>query len=273
MKNKNAHTSRFDIAITNPPYCGDLHLRILKCLVLHCEETINISPGDWLISYTARFKKRSRINSFKELASKISDVVILDRDKCNEEFGIGSWTDYAVIKFASDCDKYDLDNLINKDFFEEKVLQRVLRMDNVKNHFREGSRDFDNPYVLLPIFRGDYCGVKSKTEWISPDRKVAFGRRESGRNATINFDTQTEADNFFESLQTYFMRYIRLRIDNSMGISWRFCPFMKDYKEKWTDERFCNHFNLTEEEFDIIKKEIKKIDDFADLQKERIVSE
>jgi len=271
MKNTNAHTSRFDIAICNPPYCRKLHLEILDELVLHCDEIVNISPSDWLTNKTSRFRKKSKINTFKNLAIKIDDVLVMSREQMNKDFGMLAWTDLAISKFNNKA-SFDLDSLIIKDFFYEKVILKVLRMDAVFNHFIEGYRNFDTPYVTLPVFRGNVGNEKECSEWICPKREFAFSRNGGIRKATINFKTEEEAENFFLSLQTKFMRFLRTRLDSSMGISWNYCPYMKDYTQPWTDERFCDYFGITDEEKKVIEETINKIDN-KDLQKERVVSE
>lgn len=61
---------KFDVAIMNPPYDRNLHLKILEAVIPHVEKTVNISPCRWLQDPFAPYSTRSDYCKFEESVSK-----------------------------------------------------------------------------------------------------------------------------------------------------------------------------------------------------------
>ena len=47
----------FDKIIMNPPYCRNLHLKILREAMKHGDEIVNLSPIRWLQDPLAEYKQ------------------------------------------------------------------------------------------------------------------------------------------------------------------------------------------------------------------------
>ena len=60
----------FDVAIMNPPYDGNLHLKILATVAASVDKVINISPVRWLQDPLASQKKSSDYKRFEDTISK-----------------------------------------------------------------------------------------------------------------------------------------------------------------------------------------------------------
>ena len=61
---------KFDVAIMNPPYDGNLHLKILEKVIPIADKVVNISPARWLQDPLAKYKKNSDYNKFENSISK-----------------------------------------------------------------------------------------------------------------------------------------------------------------------------------------------------------
>ena len=58
---------KFDVAIMNPPYDKNLHLKILEKVIPIADNVVNISPVRWLFDPLAEYKKQS---DYKQICKK-----------------------------------------------------------------------------------------------------------------------------------------------------------------------------------------------------------
>ena len=68
----------------------------------------------------------------------------------------------------------------------------------------------------------------------------------------LNFNTENERHNAWQSYLTKFARFC-ICMDESTKLA----PYMDDYTEPWTDERFKQYFGLTDIEWQLIDMVIK----------------
>lgn len=68
----------------------------------------------------------------------------------------------------------------------------------------------------------------------------------------LNFNTEQERHNAWQSYLTKFARFC-ICMDESTKLA----PYMDDYTEPWTDERFKQYFGLTDIEWQLIDTVIK----------------
>ena len=68
----------------------------------------------------------------------------------------------------------------------------------------------------------------------------------------LNFNTEQERSNAWKAFHTKFVRFC-IMIDESIKL----VPYMDDYTEPWTDERFKQYFGLTDIEWQLIDTVIK----------------
>ena len=68
----------------------------------------------------------------------------------------------------------------------------------------------------------------------------------------LNFNTEQERYNAWQSYLTKFTRFC-VMLDESTKLA----PYMDDYTEPWTDERFKQYFGLTDIEWQLIDTVIK----------------
>lgn len=150
---------------------------------------------------------------------------------------------------------FDTHSLLKHLWFVNKVILRVK--DNIKDHStREGICDFSSPYTKISKFHG-HQGCRDFYEFTSPRLDVAKSTKSNGSQRTVNFETEEESTNFFNSLQTKFYKFINVCIKRDMYVQWRYAPWLGDYTHPWTDEDLYKYFNLSDDEIKLIESEIK----------------
>ena len=73
-----------------------------------------------------------------------------------------------------------------------------------------------------------------------------------GINA-VRFSNKNEAENYRQTQFTLFILFLDAISRVDIHIHSNFVPFMQDYTEPWTDERFYKYFNLTADEIKVIE--------------------
>ena len=61
---------------------------------------------------------------------------------------------------------------------------------------------------------------------IDPDSPMKF---------SVKFNTTNEAENFYDSLKTNFIKYVIYLNRHGQHVYWHRIPFMEDYSSPWTD--------------------------------------
>lgn len=84
---------------------------------------------------------------------------------------------------------------------------------------------------------------------IDPDSPMKF---------SVKFNTTYEAENFYDSLKTNFIKYVIYLNTHGQHVYWHRIPFMEDYSEPWNDERFYDYFGICSNDRKIIEDTIKK---------------
>ena len=112
---------KFDVAIMNPPYDGNLHLKILEKVISIADKVVNISPIDWLMNpYGGSVYNQYKHLKFNtiENAGLIKNIFNLDR--ASYTGGI-----YTIDKNANLTPDKFLYKFISTDFInyiDEKIL-------------------------------------------------------------------------------------------------------------------------------------------------------
>lgn len=266
-------SKKFDIAIMNPPYDRNLHLKILEKVIPHCEETINISPIRWLQDPLAKYKKNSDYNKFKEsIAEHIATLKELTTKEAGELFNIGVPFQLGIVKCTNEKQK----------LFEvksNKILDKVISQlpnERVKVICSEPKK-YD--CVVTLISGGKNGGTEAISHWMLSKQKAIYnnGKNENGetykeyRDKIIwgnlksksevthyEFDTKEERDNFYDACETTFFRYCFKMSLVDINVKLEFLPIMSDYTQPWTDERFREYFNITDEEWKEIEETMSK---------------
>ena len=87
---------------------------------------------------------------------------------------------------------------------------------------------------------------------VSKNYETAKKTHSAGGIKFLNFNTEQERYNAWQSYLTKFARFC-IMLDESIKLA----PYMDDYTEPWTDERFKQYFGLTDIEWQLIDTVIK----------------
>ena len=245
---------KFDHIIMNPPYCRNLHLKILNEAINHSDDIVNLSPIRWLQDPLAEYKRNSDFKKFENVRKHIESIEITSAKDASSLFGALIWTDLGVYHLSKDGG-FDTYCLLKHLWFVNKVILKVK--DSIKDHStREGVCDFSKPYIKISGLHGRQ-GSSNFYDFTSPRLDIAKSKKTSCGHCTVNFETEEESINFFNSLRTKFYIFINRCIKRDMHIHWKYTPWLGDYTHPWTDGDLYQYFELTNEEIAIIEDEIK----------------
>lgn len=85
----------------------------------------------------------------------------------------------------------------------------------------------------------------------SPNYNTATACKTGEHIRFLNFATEQERHNAWESYLSKFARFC-IAMDESTKLA----PYMGDYTQPWTDERFKEYFELSDEEWKVIDESI-----------------
>lgn len=251
---------KFDLIIMNPPYDGNLHLKIFEEAINHLSKDgvcTNLSPTPWLAKSNINrpmAKYRSKFNG------KIKNIEIIDHNTANILFGTGNAIEelgiYAVKNNNSksvDLMNYGFTSMVEKSLYDkigkisaDKCLTFSKCISQGKGS-QGGSAIRDYEVNVYTWHGGKTC----KEAVIRTDDKK--------RSFVLYFNSQQERDNFINSLDTTFMNwyYQQFIVPGDYKIR-NYMFVMDDYSQPWTDERFYKFFNLTKDEIKIIEETMAK---------------
>jgi hypothetical protein len=242
---------KFDIAIMNPPYDGNLHLKILEAVIPVADKVVNISPSN---CYTCnRLKFSTDIPMYykfvKTIFSHCKSVDKISASSASEIFSIAQGTDLAISIYDNTyTDKnYVADKFLKYDNkkLEKSICDKIFKKcqdshwetfkgvgDYILNtshvHGNVGNKDFTN---LLCMKYDDALKVKK-----TPD----------GRSCQFRFTTEEERKNFYNAyMNSKVIHWWNLQWKNQIILVLKYIPYMSDYTQPWDDKRFCEYFGIT----------------------------
>ena len=80
----------------NPPYCRNLHLKILNEAIKHSDDIINLSPIRWLQDPLAEYKRNSNFKRFTEIRERIESIEIIKKNDVFASFNISNSENFGV---------------------------------------------------------------------------------------------------------------------------------------------------------------------------------
>ena len=227
----------FDLIVMNPPYAGNLHLKILEVVIPHAKKTINVSPARWLIDPLAKYKNNSDFKKYEQ--SIAQHIISIDLHDGNAVFDVAIGQ-VAVSEIDADIvsDIYKLMNVSMT--FIDKIIQKCDRHKTFKSVATpEGYRGETKNFVGIVNSHFGDC-----TRWISDNYELFCEVRETNTNMDIFFDAEEERKNCFLFLTSKFMKGYAVAIRLNQRVPWQFVPFL-NFKKAWTNKDLCNYFNIT----------------------------
>ena len=242
---------KFDVAIMNPPYDGNLHLKILGKVIPIANNVVNISPSNCYSCNRLKFSTDIPMyDTFKESVFKHCTAVdIMKGDVASKIFNIAQGTDLGISVYSKDytdinyvSDKFviynnkELEKSLCKKFLKKCELSHwktflgegdfILNTSHVHGHV--GNKDFTN---LLCMRYTDALKVKKTADV---------------RSCQFRFRTENERKNFFDAyMNSKCIHWWNLQWKNQIILVLKYIPYMSDYTQPWTDKRFCEYFEIT----------------------------
>lgn len=280
---------RFSILIMNPPYDKSLHLKFLEKAIKISDKVINISPVRWLQDPYVRTHKKHFVET---VGDNIIDLETFDQDTAAKLFNARLSFDLGIYICSEDHKdkKFDIDDYSNTiDGVNVKTILDKIKEGYSKSlddacewNKNDGWRvrvDFIRPLPTFDprsgrdykvswkgayqfFFKHSYVFYDGKRDgkwWSEFGNKNQFTKKPgSPIPLSVGFETETEAKNFEKSLTTVFMQFIKRAYQRDVNVPLKDIPFMGDYSEEWTDERFKKHFKLSDNEWETINNIMKK---------------
>ena len=255
---------KFDVAIMNPPYDRNLHLKILEAVIPYAEKVVNISPVRWLQDPFAPYSTRSDYCKFEDsISKKIESLDVIPADKARELFDANMAMNLGIYVCGNGGYNYNHnDSLITK--IVEKTLRNSWRPYNQKEFYKRNCIQL-KPYAInVGAINGDVHIIMSKnyehqiTVGLSARATVFNGG--SGIDAThFEFSTEEERKNFWACYNHKFMLWLISLWKVDPRIYANKIPYFGDYTHPWDYADFFTWFNLTEEEQARVMREIAQM--------------
>ena len=253
-----------DIVLMNPPYNGNLHLKILEetlntvkpdCIVM------NISPTRWLQDVKAQDKSSSDYNTFKlTIYDKIKAVKPITAREGNDYFGIVSGTDLGIYTF--DINSNNTFSGLIPSLMTTKILPKLqtLPKDRIEENKQDGWR-VRFPQILsggksggkggkkwygLGFLGPYYEGKLNNKYWYEYYTKNQFTKETPYITKSIGFGQDGHAaKSLCDSLETIIGKYITFNLIPDVNVRADSIMWLDDYSKDWTNKELCDHFGLT----------------------------
>lgn len=254
----------FDKIIMNPPYDRSLHLKILRKVInmTNADEVVSLQPVRFLQDPLAEMKgNRADYGRFADIRNRISSLEVVEGKEANGLFGIDTLLDLGIYYLTPEGGL----NITPKPFISKALFDKVNK-PTYEGRYKsigsvcspEGKPDFTRPFIKLSPLRG-HPGKPDFITIITSDKNIAMkeisaGGKKGTRNITVNFNTQEEAENFFNYLHTKFAIACCGNVKMGMDVPLNAIPYMEDYTHHWTDEMLYEYFGLTDSEIQEIEQ-------------------
>ena len=258
---------KFDCIIMNPPYDGQLHLKIFEEASKHLSKggvCVSLSPTPWLAKFNVN---RPMAKYRKVFNGKIKHIEAIDHATANAMFDTGNAIEELGIYVVKNDDsapidlmKYGFNNDAEKSLYDKINMMNpkagVITYNKCKYNDKYGMVSSKHANAIrkqfdVPIYTwhgGKTC--KEAVLMLDSKKKVSM---------VLYFNSQVEHDNFIDSLDTTFMNwyYHTFVVPGDCKII-NYMFRMSDYTQPWDDARFYNFFNITPEEQKVIDETMDK---------------
>ena len=264
-----ASMPKFDIAIMNPPYDKNLHLKILEAVIPVADKVVNISPVSQLVNCVNTFKDGK--NDTKKYFAGIGKHLT----ECGKLYSIDEVLNIFVDARISnplaiqtyeythnsieECERVNSHNGMKS--IVKKVYDYSHDVDNIENHLENNKKDgyrvkfgrigggtwtAFRPHTLDAFKEVVYDGLLADGR---PHWQMCFVNQYTKKTEelpeSLPFITKAEAQNFIDSYNTKFLKTCLGFLHVDMRIHPEYLPYMQDYTKPWDDKRFCEYFGIT----------------------------
>ena len=267
---------KFDVVVGNPPYVGNLHLKILAEVMKHLldeGEVVWLAPCGWILDPLGVYKKNSAFNRFMSLCKHLKSLEVMKADEASNLFNIGLWNDLGI--FIYDLHAHDIyidlakkNNIALWPLVEKIGLPLFQgKLDNVCRVSDMFSVNDTYPYFIKCSRVHGHVGKPDQWDCITPKINLVFNKK-GHEGKEVYFKTEAEAKSFFNTMNLRFFKFLKrlgcYPLDDFnkgliyLGNAVNPRTGKLGYESDWTDEDLHRFFNLTEDEIKLIEDIIKE---------------
>ena len=260
---------KFDVAIMNPPYDKNLHLKILEKVIPVADKVVNISPVSQLVNCVNTFKggKNDTKKYFAGIGKHLKSCgKIFSIEEALQIFTGARITNPLAIQVyeisynsIEECERVNSHNGMKA--IVKKVYDYSHDVDNIENHLESNKKDgyrikfgrigggtwtAFRPHTLDAFKEVIYDGLLTdgRPHWQMCSVNQ-YTKKTEELPESLPFTTKAEAQNFIDSYNTKFLKTCLGFLHVDMHIHPEYLPYMPDYTQPWTDKRFCEYFGIT----------------------------
>ena len=241
--------------ITNPPYSGSLHLKILREAMKHSDDIVNLSPIKWRNPQTLidnNNTARKIVENFSEIFSHLKSLDIIDSEVVKKMFNTDDSNDLGIYHITNEGG-HSAEEYIN-----EPLALKLLQMNKSWVADVTTLVPTSDEFLRLPVIYGNENKVWLK-KICSPDfnryYKLDVGQKHC--RPYVNFNTKEECINFHASLSLKAIRWLHYKCRFGANLCQVAIPYLGDYTHPWTDAMLYDYFGLTDDEIKTIENEVE----------------
>ena len=274
---------KFDVVFSNPPYNGNIDIKILNEIIDIADELVIVHPSMWLV------ENKNTLPEFVKFKSKtVNKIKSAEIFNGNPVFNIKLEKPTGIIHFAN-SKTIEVHNHFTNEIYEvndhteisihgKKWIELSPLVDKIKDYCLKNSSIWNNIVKSVDDISDDkfYCQTKMKmSAWcvtqtnsyksrmftfIDDDYKTInkATQRESNRipnNPTFEFNTEAERENFANYCKTDFARFCLSIYKINENLVWgemSLIPWL-DFTEVWDDDKLFAKFDVSQELQDYIR--------------------
>jgi hypothetical protein len=265
---------KFDVIFSNPPYNGNLDLKILKSLFEQkvSDKIVFVHPAGYLLD------KKFKTNLYNELrntnylesvnmfwGNKLFDIKLFmpccisarNTHKTSDECEVN---DNAVSKAEYSCKINDIS--VHGKYFQNVKCYLNNEYDNLLNHI-QNQENLSDYSVRFALIRGNahesdgYCSdyFTLLCEDINKNKcdhtfRFSEASKKSGQpKPAFSFNNETERENFLNYCKSKFVRFLMSLTKHGANITrgeLSVIPWL-DFTKEWNDAKLCKEFGISEE--------------------------
>ena len=246
---------KFDVAIMNPPYDRNLHLKILEQVISITNKVVNISPVRWLQDPFAPHSPRSDYRKFEDSVSKkIESLDVISAKKATELFGASFTMNLGIYV----CSKQGGYNYHHNDPLINKIVQKTISSPLSTYSLPKVQTEKEFSLCISGIYGGK--GIMNRSYESQLKLRRPNQQTHNACNYTlVSFDTEAECCNFYNCYCHPFMHWLyRIWKTDNMVMNTKI-PYFGNYTHPWDYKDFFGWFDLTKEEQKRVMKEIAEM--------------
>ena len=272
----------FDIVFSNPPYNGNIDLKILQTMFDYADKIIFIHPSTFLLDNKFKTKLYNDLRNTNYLEKTIlvwGNEMFKIRLFC--PLAISVWNKehnsniVEVIDSAITNSKYTCD--VNELSVHGEYFQKVKRFLNCKNNLQNNNITDENELTDYSVRFSLIQGTSKISNYYTDDFFNLTGKNvdknkcdstfrlsESAKSHTGNgknfplftFSSEAERENFLGYCKTKIVRFLLSLVKMNANIysgELKVIPWM-DFSQEWNDKKLCEEFGIDEELWQYIDK-------------------